>query len=76
MMGALKWISTRTTRSQISFRRAEENKLVDAVRASGYPLQSVVARELSSQFTVIEEWGYKDKTETSIAGWTCIAFLS
>jgi hypothetical protein len=54
----------------------EENKLVDAVRASGYPLQSVVARELSSQFTVIEEWGYKDKTETSIAGWTCIAFLS
>jgi hypothetical protein len=41
----------------------EEDKLLDAVRVSGYPLQSVVARELSSHFTVTEEWGYKDKTE-------------
>ena len=41
----------------------EEDKLLDAVRTSGYPLQSVVARELSSHFTVVEEWGYKDKTE-------------
>jgi hypothetical protein len=40
----------------------DEAKLLDAVRASGYPLQSVVARELSSQFTVVEEWGYTDRT--------------
>jgi hypothetical protein len=41
----------------------DESKLVDAVRASGYPLQAVVARALGSKFHVIEEWGYTDRTE-------------
>ncbi len=40
----------------------EEDALLRAVRASGYPLQSVVAQELASRFQVIEEWGYTDRT--------------
>lgn len=39
-----------------------EESLLDAVRASGYPLQSLVAKELCSQFEVTEEWGYSDRT--------------
>lgn len=39
----------------------DEGKLWDAVRASGYPLQTVVARELSKDFDVDEEWGYVDR---------------
>lgn len=35
--------------------------LIDAVRKSGYPVQTVVARELSDNFTVVEEWGYVDR---------------
>jgi hypothetical protein len=40
----------------------DEGQLVDAVKASGYPLQSLVAQELASRFEVIEEWGYTDRT--------------
>jgi hypothetical protein len=40
----------------------EESKLLDAVRLSGYPLQSLVAQELAPRFTVVEEWGYTDRT--------------
>lgn len=40
----------------------DEAKLVEAVRTSGYPLQSLVAQEISSRFTVVEEWGYTDRT--------------
>jgi hypothetical protein len=39
-----------------------EDQLVDAVKVSGYPLQSLVAQELASRFEVIEEWGYTDRT--------------
>ena len=42
-----------------------EEKLIDAVQKSGYPLQSLVARELSNEFQVVEEWGYSDRTEKS-----------
>lgn len=37
-------------------------KLAQAVRASGYPLQTVVARQLNDSFEVVEEWGYVDRT--------------
>jgi hypothetical protein len=40
----------------------DHKELVEAVRASGYPLQTVVARELNENFTVVEEWGYVDRT--------------
>jgi hypothetical protein len=40
----------------------EEAQIVGAVKASGYPLQSLVAQELTSQFEVVEEWGYTDRT--------------
>lgn len=40
----------------------DEAKLVEAVKVSGYPLQSVVARSLSEFFGVVEEWGYTDRT--------------
>lgn len=36
--------------------------LLQAVQLSGYPLQSDVARELSKQFQVVEEWGFADRT--------------
>ncbi len=36
--------------------------LSSAVSASGYPLQTVVARELVSGFDIIEEWGFVDRT--------------
>lgn len=42
-----------------------ETKLIDAVRSSGYPLQSLVAHELGSKFHVVEEWGYTDRAEKS-----------
>lgn len=40
----------------------DPEKLVQAVRASGYPLQTVVARQLYESFHVVEEWGYIDRT--------------
>lgn len=36
-------------------------KLVEAVSASGYPLQTVVARQLDHGFNVVEEWGFVDR---------------
>jgi len=36
--------------------------LKEAVRRSGYPLQTIVAAELLKNFTVTEEWGYQDRT--------------
>jgi len=39
----------------------DRDKLTEAVRTSGYPLQTVVARELSADFGVTEEWGYVDR---------------
>ena len=39
----------------------DPGKLVRAVQASGYPLQTVVARRLSEQFNIVEEWGYVDR---------------
>jgi hypothetical protein len=41
-----------------------EAQLEAAVRASGYPLQRVVAEQLLDAFEVTEEWGYLDR-ETS-----------
>jgi hypothetical protein len=38
-----------------------DKQLQDAVKSSGYPLQTLVAQELSSNFRVAEEWGYKDR---------------
>lgn len=40
----------------------DELHLVDAVRASGYPLQSLVAQALKAHFNVVEEWGFADRT--------------
>jgi hypothetical protein len=40
-------------------------QLEAAVRASGYPLQRVVAEQLLGVFKVTEEWGYVDR-ETNI----------
>jgi hypothetical protein len=37
-----------------------DEKVEEAVRRSGYPLQTVVATTLSSDFSVTEEWSYKD----------------
>jgi hypothetical protein len=37
-----------------------KEKLVDAVRRSGYPLQATVAASLKSRFHVYEEWAYLD----------------
>jgi len=39
-----------------------EARLVDVIRRSGYPLQSVVAAQLKELFVVTEEWGYSDRT--------------
>jgi hypothetical protein len=39
-----------------------EGYLREAVRRSGYPLQTVVASELQKSFSVTEEWGYQDRT--------------
>ena len=39
----------------------DEAKLLEAVRWSGYPLQSLIAQELTSHFQVFEEWGYSDR---------------
>jgi hypothetical protein len=39
-----------------------EKDVVEAVIASGYPLQSVVAVALADEFQVIQEWGYMDET--------------
>lgn len=36
-------------------------RITDAVRHSGYPLQTVVAQALLPRFKVIEEWGYSDR---------------
>jgi hypothetical protein len=36
--------------------------LNEAVRRSGYPLQTVIATELQKTFVVTEEWGYQDRT--------------
>lgn len=38
-----------------------ETELVDAIEASGYPLQGIVANKLVSLFSVTEEWGYIDR---------------
>jgi hypothetical protein len=37
-----------------------DNKVEEAVRRSGYPLQTVVATMLSPDFSVTEEWSYID----------------
>jgi len=39
----------------------EDENLVKAILSSGYPLQGVVARKLSKQFTITEEWGFIDR---------------
>jgi hypothetical protein len=39
----------------------DQERVLDAVRRSGYPLQSVVAAELQGGFVVTEEWGYPDR---------------
>ena len=38
-----------------------DQNVQDAVRRSGYPLQNVVASELTERFDVTEEWGYVDR---------------
>jgi len=43
-------------------KEAVEGYLLEAVRRSGYPLQSIVAAELAKSFAVTEEWGYADRT--------------
>lgn len=40
----------------------EPGRLMSAVQASGYPLQTVVARRLDETFSVSEEWGFVDRT--------------
>jgi hypothetical protein len=37
-----------------------ESLVADAVRASGYPLQTKVAALLSKQYHTVEEWAYRD----------------
>ena len=37
-----------------------ESQVEEAVRRSGYPLQTVIARALSTAFHVREEWSYID----------------
>lgn len=40
-----------------------DEQIENAVRQSGYPLQSAIARQLSHQMTtIVEEWGYSDRT--------------
>jgi hypothetical protein len=39
---------------------ASEQKVLDAISGSGYPLQLIVARHLSPIFTIEEEWSYVD----------------
>lgn len=39
-----------------------EERLTEAVVNSGYPLQTVAALELDEWFTVLEEWGFLDRT--------------
>src|SRR6059036_3566743 len=38
-----------------------ESQLDEATSRSGYPLQLRVARDLSTSFSVLEEWGYIDR---------------
>lgn len=38
-----------------------DDRITDAVRRSGYPLQTVVAQALLPRFQVTEEWGYSDR---------------
>jgi hypothetical protein len=52
----------------------DEAKLLEAVRSSGYPLQSLVAQDLSSRFTVVEEWGYTDRTTKELRSLDIYAF--
>lgn len=40
---------------------ASADKLSEAVRLSGYPLQQIVAQHLASDFSITEEWGYLDR---------------
>lgn len=38
-----------------------DDQLTEAVRQSGYPLQTIVASELKEQFGIQEEWSYIDR---------------
>jgi hypothetical protein len=38
-----------------------DEQLVDAVRQSGYPLQTIVASQLRETFSIQEEWSYVDR---------------
>src|SRR2546430_610830 len=37
------------------------DRVIEAVRRSGYPLQTVVAQVLMQTFQIIEEWAYVDR---------------
>lgn len=39
-----------------------ESKVLDAVRRSGYPLQTIVASRLRGDYLVQEEWAFEDRT--------------
>jgi hypothetical protein len=41
------------------------NQLKEAVKNSGYPLQTRVAAQLQPSLTVVEEWGYIDRNQTT-----------
>jgi len=38
----------------------DEEQIIEAVRVSGYPLQTVVYEKLSSKFHIQEEWNFVD----------------
>ena len=38
-----------------------DQQLIDAVRTSGYPLQTIVASKLLPQFAITEEWSFSDR---------------
>jgi hypothetical protein len=40
----------------------EEAQVLEAVRKSGYPLQTIVANALRMDFGVREEWSYADSS--------------
>lgn len=51
-------------------------RLEQAVRLSGYPLQRVVAEELLRRFRVTEEWSYNDSATKEHRTLDVLAFLA
>jgi len=51
----------KTQRGQIFGAGVSENDLLRAIKKSGYPLQTLIARQLSKTMHVQEEWSYIDR---------------